>query len=333
MANRPNLHNSCPWEDVSYGWIPNPIRETGKYYNHLLPEFYRTYWPICYGSVATFKSAFMLERKRQWEEKELLAKAEKQLSFVCSENTAAGGRFLDESYIPKKNDLHAIRKVSENAKKLKSTLDSQLQKIKRHKDSLFVERRDGRPGMKMKAGRDQHFKFDEEMIQKIDSNISKVVKVMQQLSCAEELFAETFKTERSNPGMSNKKRLYDSRWKAEKRRSTTLRNKATQLFEQLGGSLAAGEYFQPENGAAQITNIDIRLFNESMIQDARNVEAVVFLNDANVFREDAGAIVNKFLYIDCADEQGREVAAVTGKQPNDTSLPPKDIDFEYYKNN
>lgn len=79
MANRPNLHNSCPWEDVSYGWIPNPIRETGKYYNHLLPEFYRTYWPICYGSVATFKSAFMLERKRQWEEKELLAKAEKQL--------------------------------------------------------------------------------------------------------------------------------------------------------------------------------------------------------------------------------------------------------------
>lgn len=70
-----------------------------------------------------------------------------------------------------------------------------------------------------------------------------------------------------------------------------------------------------------------------MIQDARNVEALVFLNDANVFREDAGAIVNKFLYIDCADEQGREVAAVTGKQPNDTSLPPKDIDFEYYKNN
>ena len=36
-----------PWEDINLGLIENPPRQTGKFYNSIMPDFYKAYWPYC----------------------------------------------------------------------------------------------------------------------------------------------------------------------------------------------------------------------------------------------------------------------------------------------
>ena len=60
------LLKTRPWENSRLGWIANPQRPTGKFYNSIMPDFYRSFWPF-YPDEKTFRSSFITERKRQWD--------------------------------------------------------------------------------------------------------------------------------------------------------------------------------------------------------------------------------------------------------------------------
>ena len=92
-----------PWEDVKLGWFENPQRKSGQFYNNVvLPEFYKGYWPSCSGSVEKFRAAYLLERKREWEETKFLEKWQSKLVFFKSNNSAAAGRYIGAEYVPRK---------------------------------------------------------------------------------------------------------------------------------------------------------------------------------------------------------------------------------------
>ena len=40
------LLKTRPWENSRQGWIVNPQRPTGKFYNSIMPDFYRSFWPF-----------------------------------------------------------------------------------------------------------------------------------------------------------------------------------------------------------------------------------------------------------------------------------------------
>ena len=60
------LLKARPWENLRLGWIANPQRPTDKFYNSIIPDFYRSFWPF-YPDEKTFRSSFITERKRQWD--------------------------------------------------------------------------------------------------------------------------------------------------------------------------------------------------------------------------------------------------------------------------
>lgn len=51
------------WERTDLGWIENPSRRTGKFYNDVLPHFYQSYWKFC-PHPKQFRQAFVVERER-----------------------------------------------------------------------------------------------------------------------------------------------------------------------------------------------------------------------------------------------------------------------------
>ena len=63
--------------------------------------------PICQliQMKKSFKAAFYLERKREWEDSNELEAHKRSFRYLCSDNNAAAGNFLEATYVPKKNDL------------------------------------------------------------------------------------------------------------------------------------------------------------------------------------------------------------------------------------
>ena len=40
------LLKARPWENSRLGWIANLQRPAGKFYNSIMPDFYRSFWPF-----------------------------------------------------------------------------------------------------------------------------------------------------------------------------------------------------------------------------------------------------------------------------------------------
>ena len=109
------LLKTRPWENSRLGWIANPQRPTGKFYNSIMPDFYRSFWPF-YPDEKTFRSSFITERKRQWDmlqNIETLIKSEiRNLQNVS--NHASAAKYIKEDYIPRKNDSSYIKASERN---------------------------------------------------------------------------------------------------------------------------------------------------------------------------------------------------------------------------
>ncbi|CAG2233522.1 unnamed protein product [Mytilus edulis] len=54
-----------PWENSALGWIENPTRQTGIFYNTVMPGFYSSYWPY-YPDIQQLRKAFIVERARHY---------------------------------------------------------------------------------------------------------------------------------------------------------------------------------------------------------------------------------------------------------------------------
>ena len=55
-----------PWEKTDLGRLKSPKRSTGIFYNQVLPRFFSSFWPMN-PNAKSFRAAFFLERKREWE--------------------------------------------------------------------------------------------------------------------------------------------------------------------------------------------------------------------------------------------------------------------------
>ena len=222
-----------PWEKAQFGWIEKPQRASGIFYNKILPSFYESYWPAN-PNEKSFKAAFYLERKREWEDSNELEAHKRSFRYLCSDNNAAAGNFLEATYVPKKNDLYSIQTVHKSIVGVKENVNELLEKIKLFDDSLFKKAEDGKE--KLKAGRKHHRKFNEDMFKEISNFFKQIDDILKKLQQAESLCKETFKCSHAVASRSEKMKVIDNKYKAKKRKEEALRGKAKTLFERLGVS-------------------------------------------------------------------------------------------------
>ena len=163
-----------PWKKAQFGWIEKPQRASGIFYNKILPSFYESYWPAN-PNEKSFKAAFYLERKTEWEDSNELEAHKRSFRYLCSDNNAAAGNFLEE-YVPKKNDLCSIQTVHKRIVGVKENVNELLEKIKLFDDSLFKKAEDGKE--KLKAGRKHHHKFNEDMFKEISNFFKQIDEIL-----------------------------------------------------------------------------------------------------------------------------------------------------------
>lgn len=285
-----------PWENTDLGWINNPQRESGQFYNSVMLNFYKAYWPSCHGAVTSFRAAFILERKREWEEVQFVRNMEKTVSFLTSDNMAAAGRFISPYYTPKRNDLYGIERIGKTIEDVRLKIEDNLNKVKAFHETLFVERADGSPGLKLKAGRGHHYNFDKKIIDQMNTLNANINQVIGKLNDAKELVIETFKlSARTSSSRSVAKRKYNNDWKTKQRQKESKQQKAEELFEQLGGKLVGGHLYDPECGAYQITEVSQDQL-QNVTWDTTNMNALETLFQASVFRESALEVITNLLF-------------------------------------
>ena len=160
-SSRPTkISQSLAWEDTKLGWIENPQRPSGKYYSSILPTFYESYWPF-YPHKKAFRSAFVIERSRQWDLTVKLNNiSEKLVSFGNEKNDASASRYIGESYVPQQHDSNHITDLIKYLSTLRDRLCELDALIKSHHESLLVK-----STKKLMSGRQCHHLFNEKICQ------------------------------------------------------------------------------------------------------------------------------------------------------------------------
>ena len=69
------------WNDVSLGWIPDPKANYTRFSNSLLAEFYQYFWATC-PFKDNFRLEFLKEKKRQWNIKEMIERANNRVAYI-----------------------------------------------------------------------------------------------------------------------------------------------------------------------------------------------------------------------------------------------------------
>ena len=285
-----------PWEDVKLRWFENPQRKSGQFYNNN----YKGFWHSCSGSEEKFRAAYLLERKREWEETKFLEKWQSKLVFFKSNNSAAAGRYIDAGYVPRKNDLFAKGKVEEALDEAKGQISTRLGNVKAFHETLFFKtnKEDGKPGTgrKLKPGRRPHCNFDKTILE-LNTLLRDIDDVKEKLNEASDLvngaFYKCMLGSQEVSKRSASKGKYNNEWKTKKRQAVTLRNKAKFLFASLGGSVVDG-HFEPEFGVPQITKLS-RNELEDVMGSGDNIDALDVLLSCGVFREAAWDVVKEYL--------------------------------------
>ena len=291
-----------PWENSRLGWIANPQRPTGKFYNSIMPDFYRSFWPF-YPDQKTFRSSFITERKRQWDmlqNIETLIKSIKIRNLQNVSNQASAAKYVKEDYIPRKNDSNYIEELLKQVKEIDLSIEKIDGIIKSHNEQLFLK------SGKLKSGRMFHHSFNEHMLSELITLRSQTLHLSDQLKKANKLAKDVFKTQLLNSAVAIKnKRKYDNKWKSKKRHALKedvskekLEPVCKKIFTMLGGHLAAEEY-SPEMGTYQITKIkqsDIESF-PALFKKKENLSALQHLYSSGCFREEALSQIEHFLII------------------------------------
>ena len=138
IAERRTVTSSSEgWKDTDLGWLPNKgsHRDT-QFSNNLLKEFY-SYAGLLVASKTLFRKYFTQEKLRQWDLFKRKEKVEKSYGFLKSENMSGVGNRLEKGYIPRPNDGNALTGVAEKMHHLLDQVESQINEIKEHDESLF----------------------------------------------------------------------------------------------------------------------------------------------------------------------------------------------------
>ena len=295
-----------PWKDMRLGWIPNALRTSGKFYNELMPQFYQSFWKF-YPDHKTFRNAFIIERKRQYDLTTQLAGLNDRLvKFKSDKNEAAAGKYILDTYTPKPHDTTRIATLIDYLDTLMQSADELDKMLKCHDGALFLK-----DSQKLKSGRQCHHLFNEMTITKVIDFKAKCLETKSKLEEAKKCADDIFKNKFVLPSKSKNKTDYDNKWKIKKRKlekfklmkrpgkkeeATTGRDEteSRKLFQDLGGILGANQFYCPEQGVNQITELETK----DLTLHVKNKSRLLILKQlfrCRCFREEAYNTVEAFI--------------------------------------
>lgn len=213
------------------------------------------------------------------------SKVGEKLDFIESNNSAAAGRFISPDY-------NSVEKV---LVEVKDAVEANVENVKNFQESLFVLKSDGKPGRKLKAGMGPHCKFNENALQQLKVLVSQIDVITEKLGKAKRLLHDAFKVNLSQKNSKKyaAKRQYNNTWKAKRRKTVVQRRKAELLFVSLGGTLVHN-YFEPDAGVPQITELSKDELVEVMIEGDK-LQALEVLLSNGCFRDEALETVLDYL--------------------------------------
>ena len=231
------------WELESIGWIKNPKRNSGKFYNEVFEHIYNSHWKYC-PEVKEFRKKFIIERTRLWEINKSLTSIEDSLkSFTCAKNEAFAGPLMQNNYTPRPADLHRVEKLEEILEGYSKRLEKEKEDLNKHNESIFI------PNTNLiKRGKEYQVAGNSRMLEYCRKLQQEIAKVRLKLDEFKTKLSDIFKNLQSSQ-KSKRKREIDNKWKTEKSRKLSFASRAVQLFEKLGGE-ACGDLINPECGVA-----------------------------------------------------------------------------------
>jgi len=110
----PKTERTPKWMDTTLGWLPYAkTKDAIFFFIELLPRFYQSAWQF-WPNRHSFRQAFVVERRRQWNIEKQLNELETRMSFGMSGNPEAIGSILPKNDRVLKQSDKAI--VTENLK-------------------------------------------------------------------------------------------------------------------------------------------------------------------------------------------------------------------------
>lgn len=265
------------------GWLPNPKRKTGIFYNNVLENLYPSYWPYCGNVVSAFKKEFIIERNRQYQYTSVLENAQANLEYMRSGNEACAGKFVNKDYIPIPHDSDNLERLISNVAKMKEKMDNEREKLQGEDEALFC--RNG----KLKSGRQSHHKFNESTSHQMEVVSSEIEELRRELIQIKVKCKERW--DKGGRRRSDKQRKRENNWKLKGRAQNRRDRRCRELYQQLGGQLVS-EYFTPDMGAFQITDIDEEVLSNINLFDK---QCLTHMLEEGCFRESALEEIELFL--------------------------------------
>ncbi|CAC5384102.1 unnamed protein product [Mytilus coruscus] len=251
------------WMDRKLGYIQDPKRKTGQFYNNVLKGLYDSYWPYC-GSATIFREAFIKERHRQYTLHSKIENLHRQVTYLTSENTACAGKYIKENYIPSPHDIENLQRLSESASKIKDEVEQEINNLKKEDDSLFCS------NGKLTSGREFNHSFNEDTTFKMKTFIMDIIDpFLTKITDHKEKKKQVTWKNRGKK-RTNQQRDRENKAKVDKRVKKRKRERCKQIFLHLGGIVWADEYYEPSMGATQITDF-VEEDNEDKLDDIESI--------------------------------------------------------------
>lgn len=223
--------NSKEWKDKMKRFgclLESPKRETGIFYNELLPVFYKSFWPYR-DDAKRFKMGFDLEKKRQWEVNQEVKQFEKSFEYIFNHNNpACYGKFKDLTYSPKVSDHETLKNILISLQKLSV-------KVKKSGQESYRQSQYLKNAKKIKSGYDCHHDFCNMIIQKMEiltkvitDGIKTVERRMTLIPSCSPVVASSIDKKRK---YRNEWRKKDRKRKAARRNSKSIEDETNELFD------------------------------------------------------------------------------------------------------
>lgn len=275
-----------------FGYISDPKRKTGQFYNTVLKSLYESFWPYC-GNITIFHNTFIVERNRQLKYSSNSGNFQSKLAYFKSENEACAGKYLKEDYFPLPHDVDNLERLIDNASKLEQKVVTEIEKISKDDDSLFCQ--NGR----LKSGRQSQHNFNEDTIHKMNIFIADEIKPFNKTLVELKQKCKVTSWNKRGKKRTDKQRKRENKWKVEARTKCRKLNRCKEIYELFGGHLMS-ECFTPEMGAYQITEIeDTCTFIENIFSDTLSEFdkcCLAHMVKEGCFRELALEFIEQYLY-------------------------------------
>ena len=192
-----------PWQNENLGWIKNPKRDTGKFYNTVLESMHDLHGNYC-PNQKDFRKLFLIERTRLWEAKKKLDTIDKELDYFMNPNNEASlGPLLKEDYIPKKTDRNRVERLDNMLNGFSERVEKERKTVMDHDQTLYLK-----STHVLKRGREYQHKGNNMIIDichKLSIRISKIKDNLNKFkSKLNDIFKNCWWGERSKPKESVK---------------------------------------------------------------------------------------------------------------------------------